>query len=124
VSDLIKKIRAAIDEDERIALAANPGPWRFRIPNANHLDQYTIFGDGQPRGRDKLRNVCSVDLSWEKEANAAHIVLHNPDRVLAMVAAHREILELIEVLRADYQDNVAEHLLVTLAKGYGIEVES
>lgn len=94
MDDLIAHIRAAIDEDERIALAANPSPWRFRIPNANHLDQNTIFGDGEPRGVDKLRQVCNVEMAWEREANAAHIVRHDPARVLRQVAAHRKILDL------------------------------
>lgn len=92
MDDLIARIRAAIDEDERVALAANPSPWRWRIEGADHLDQNTVFGDGSPRGFDKLRHVCSVDYAWEREANAAHIIRHDPARVLRQVAAHRKIL--------------------------------
>ncbi len=81
-----------IAEDERVAQAANPAPWR-RITDKEHLDPLTIFGDGIPRGFDKLRNVASLEYSWEKEGNAAHITRWDPARVLAECAAKRKIIE-------------------------------
>lgn len=90
--DLIAWLNRQIDDDERIARAANPSPWRWRIPGASHLDQNTIFGDGSPRGMDKLRQVCNVEMAWEREANAEHIIRNQPARALREVEAKRKTL--------------------------------
>ena|SRR6185369_5796522 len=77
------RIREVVEERLRIAREANPSPWR-RFTDRPHLDPNTIFGDGSPRGFDKLRNVCSLDYSWERDANAAHIVANDPsDAILS-----------------------------------------
>jgi len=75
------RIREVVEERLRIARAANPSPWR-RFTDRPHLDPNTIFGDGSPRGFDKLRNVCSLDYSWERDANAEHIVANDPSDVI------------------------------------------
>lgn len=89
------RIRAVVEDRLRIARAANPSPWR-RITDKSHLDPNTIFGDGSPRGFDKLRNVCSLDYSWERDANAAHIVANDPadailsaEHALSVLERHR-----------------------------------
>lgn len=64
MDDLIARLRAALDETERIALAAV----RFDYGVASWAD------DGDP-----------VNI---------HIALHDPERELRMVAAHRNILDL------------------------------
>jgi len=77
------RIREVVEERLRIAQEANPSPWR-RFTDRPHLDPNTIFGDGSPRGFDKLRNVCNLDYSWERDANAAHIVANDPaDAILS-----------------------------------------
>lgn len=113
VDDLIAKIRAAIDEDERIAKAAK-----------EVADGYVgdVVPDGGPQGWTDL-----------------HGLRQDPDRTLAMVAAHREILELHE-RSENYPHECTEcgdfgdcgcargsedwpcPTLLALAKGYGIEV--
>jgi Family of unknown function (DUF6221) len=131
VSGLVEQLREVIDTDERIARAANPSPWRFRIDGATHLDQSTIFGADHPGGLDKLRHVCSVDMAWERDANAAHIIRHDPARTLAMVAAHRALIDEILALQAKIDDEWGDPAeptppheitgLVLLAKAYGIQ---
>lgn len=77
------RIRAVVEERLRIARAANPSPWR-RFTDRPHLDPNTIFGDGSPRGFDKLRNVCGLEYSWERDANAEHIMANDPaDAILS-----------------------------------------
>ncbi|WP_326565092.1 DUF6221 family protein [Amycolatopsis rhabdoformis] len=75
MDDLIAFLRARLDEDERIAKTADPGPW--------HAD-----GGGIHKGHttDEV-----VDYAGD---NAEHIARHDPARVLAEVAAKRLIIEL------------------------------
>lgn len=82
-----------IAEDERVARAANPSPWR-RITDKAHLDPTAIFGADRPGGMEKLRHVASVELSWECDANAAHITAWDPARVLAECGAKRQLIAL------------------------------
>jgi hypothetical protein len=98
--DLVTFLRARLDEREAAARAANPSPWR-RITNQEpRLSSTTIFGASYLGDQEKLRNVCNVELSWERDANAAHIVLNDPAFVLADVAAKRRILsDVYEPLR-------------------------
>lgn len=91
MTNIVAFLRARLDEDEQVALAANRSPWR-RL-NASHLDPNTVFGDGSPAGMDKLRHVCSVEMAWERDANAAHIIRNQPARVLREVAAKRAIVD-------------------------------
>lgn len=114
MSDLIARLRTAIGEDERLALpVSHGGNWNV-----------TITGDP----------------GWGIEGDrrmVAHIARHDPARVLAMVAAHREILELHD---GSHECSVFDHngdvdscawvpkggvcsTLRALAKGYGIEAE-
>ena len=129
--DLITKLRAALDEDEQRAKRA---AWSV----ADHtyapvdVDDEKIEMCGRWVSQGVLgihKRVKVADPGWDPKVTdvvwsevADHVVAHDPAHVLAMVASHREILELIQVLRDDYQDNVADHLTRALAKGYGIEV--
>lgn len=86
-TDLIELIRSAIDEDERIALAATRGPWRWhRYDDGDPV----LYGD-----QDEL--VISVfghddPLLCIEQANMDHIGRFDPKRMLAAVAAKRKIL--------------------------------
>ncbi|HST86678.1 MAG TPA: DUF6221 family protein [Kineosporiaceae bacterium] len=92
---LIEWFRAQLDDDERIALAANPGPWR-RFTDKEHLDPLTIFGGRWMGDDEKLRNVASVELAWVKDGNAEHITRWDPARVLAELRAKRAVLDEVE----------------------------
>lgn len=70
MDDLIARIRAAIDEDERIAKAAVN--WSY--------------------GAQEWADAGEPD--W------VHIARHDPARVLRQVAAHRKILDIVEQTRA------------------------
>ena len=76
VREQIAAIRAQLDEDERVAKAASPGPWDH---GGNGLVWPSRIGD-------------PVSGSTESE-DAQHIARWNPKRVLAEIKAKRELLD-------------------------------
>jgi hypothetical protein len=108
VDDLITRLRAAIDEEERIANAAirtlADGGWTWQ---------------GLVDGLWK-RDVYDLDPLWE------YIERNDADGRLRQVAAHREILDIHSGPHScgfsDYDDADPCGTLLALAKAYGIEV--
>lgn len=43
-------------------------------------------------GGDRIVQVCNLEAAWQREANAEHIALHDPARVLRDVAACRRVM--------------------------------
>lgn len=86
--DLVEFLRARLDDDERDALAASPGPWS---PNAEADEVTAADGitvcDGFALSNNQLR------------ATVRHIARHDPARVLAEVEAKRRIIR-------DYEQDV------------------
>jgi hypothetical protein len=83
MTDLATWLRAQLDEDERIALAASPGPWK---PNAEHDEVLAV---------DDERVADGFALSGNQlRATVDHIVCWDPARVLAEVDAKRRVLDL------------------------------
>lgn len=83
MADLIERLKAALDEDEQIALAC------IAI-NGQGLRGWGSWTH-QPDGRvQDDQDVLRVRFTWSAEA--AHITRHDPARVLGQVAAHRKIL--------------------------------
>lgn len=82
VDELIAFFHARLDEDERWALAASPGPWSENAESTEVLavDGITV-ADGFALSGNQLR------------ATVAHIARHDPDRVLREVEAKRRILD-------------------------------
>jgi hypothetical protein len=90
MSDLVAFVRVCLDEDERVARAAKPGPW-------SHLSPYDEDdGDGDAEGGvyDSHGNIFVYPEGSVTRFDARHIARHDPARVLAEVAAKRAILEL------------------------------
>lgn len=83
MSDLVTFLRARLDEDEQVARAATPGPWRAGEP---YPDAGSV---GAPSG-----NVCNETSDGFVElVDARHIARHDPARVLAEVEAKRKIMQ-------------------------------
>jgi hypothetical protein len=87
---LVVFLRARLDDDEEVARAASPGPWK---PNAEHdevvaVDDITV-ADGFALSNRQLR--ATVD----------HIVRWDPARALADIEAKRRIIDLYEITVAD-----------------------
>jgi len=79
---LVEFLLARLDQDEADAAAASPGPWHV---NADQYEVLAVDGitvaDGFALSNRQLR------------ATTCHIARHDPARVLAEVAARREIVE-------------------------------
>lgn len=104
-TDLIVLIRAAIDEDERIALAATRGPWRWhRYDDGDPV----LYGD-----QDEL--VISVvghddPLLCIEQANMDHTSRFDPKRMLDEVAAKRKVLAAWQANELRIEEHVAKTL--------------
>ena len=80
-------LTARWDEDEAVAREATDGPWAVR-PNG---DSPWVIRDGRP---EVWLAITSSDPGAPRAANADHIALHDPTRVLADIAAKRAIVGL------------------------------
>jgi hypothetical protein len=110
MTDLVEFLRAALDEDERVARAAMPGPWTHNPAKEwfTDLDKLRAARAGIPQsgGEEFVKaevdgRVVGVAATGPADdpqsmADAAHIARHDPARVLAEVAAKRAILDLHE----------------------------
>lgn len=80
MADLVQWLTACLDEDERIARAATPGPWE-RVPErvgwlASEEYWSVVDCSGTPAARE----------------NAEHVAAHDPARVLRDIDRDRRIL--------------------------------
>jgi hypothetical protein len=95
MDDLVRWLGAQLDEDERIAKAATPGPWR---QHDTHLGQYghtaTVLS-GERNETDLRAWLPSMSQeSWDEARNvwadAVHIAEWDPARVLGEIDAKRK----------------------------------
>ncbi|GHG97281.1 DUF6221 family protein [Amycolatopsis roodepoortensis] len=97
MDDLIAFLRAQLDKDEQAARAASPGPWQVdkeTYPEAIHgADGATPVSGGRWGGEASV---------FDKDEDAIHIARHDPVRVLADVAAKRQIIGLCNL---DFNDD-------------------
>lgn len=100
MSELVEWLKAQLDEDERVALAATAGPW---FVHDTYLDRggYTATVLSGEIGHGELRAwlpTMRSDVAWDNERNvwndAKHIARHDPARVLREVEAKRRIIDL------------------------------
>lgn len=89
VSDLVSRLLTAIDETERLANAATPGPWR--VDDERYAE--AIYGGevGCVVGGGRWAGESSVFDSTE---DALHIVHNDPAAVLRRCQADRELIAL------------------------------
>ena len=96
---LAEFLAARLDDEEASAKAATPGPWRTHdtfLDTGGHTAT-VLSGEGNGTGlRAWLPTFKGVDQPWDGERNAwadaAHIALHDPSRVLREVEAGRKLL--------------------------------
>ncbi|WP_326779695.1 DUF6221 family protein [Streptomyces longwoodensis] len=95
MDELVVWLRAQLDEDERIARGATPGPWKWTRgdgspwePTASGWLDYTgeyLAGDGD--------GATLFGPGMTPHADAVHIALHDPARVLREIDAKRRIVD-------------------------------
>lgn len=102
MDDLVKWIRAQLDEDEQIARAATPGPWwhnpgkqwlgpeAFEKYDLRQGEEFVGYGGPHPFTGAVASTGPASNLQGMKDA--AHIAHHDPARVLREVEAKRRML--------------------------------
>lgn len=98
VDDIVAFLTARLDEDEAVAKAATPGPWRhnpnkhWRKPGTPWFEEAVFAG---PIGSEAncVAGTGETD-DPQSMADAVHIARHDPARVLAEIAAKRAIVAL------------------------------
>lgn len=108
--DLTEFLAARLDEDQAVARKATDSPW--------HQDGMSIRGAGRPYAGGREDEVLVVRHTWPQES--AHIVRHDPARVLREVAADRTLLCELQAAGKEVQGNdigMAEPLTLR-SRGY------
>jgi hypothetical protein len=94
VNELVTWLRAQLDEDERVARAADAGRWLPEDKGITFEYRADDFHEGEAQAR----------LVADSRANQYHIASWDPARVLAEVDAKRQMLDLADRLAADADD--------------------
>ncbi len=113
-SAMVAWLAAQLDDDERAASAASPGPWTydptrgFRMPGSGPLE--FVFAGTSP----DVRGIAATGPADDPQsmADAGHIARHHPEHVRADVAAKRKIIQryggsssdVVRLLAAGYRD--------------------
>ncbi|MCM1972297.1 DUF6221 family protein [Streptomyces sp. G1] len=100
MDDFVQWLRAQLDEDERIARAATPGPWRYDPGKHHHIVGTPLFEEAVFAGPPGSDATCVAGTGETDDrqsmADAAHIARHDPARVLREVDAKRQLLTELE----------------------------
>jgi len=91
-ADLVAFLRARLNEDEQAARDASPAPWITKTGQP-WLADHIVFGQSKYMP-NRISQVCDLTAGQTRAADAAHIIRHDPARVLAEVDAKRRILDL------------------------------
>jgi hypothetical protein len=95
--DLVTRLLAAIEETERVAQAATPGPWRYNPNKHWHKPGTCWFEEAVftgPAGKDAVCIAGTGETDHpEAMARAAHIAHNDPAAVLRRCNADRYIVE-------------------------------
>jgi hypothetical protein len=89
-ADLVGFLRARLDEDEQAARDASPAPWITKT-GQSWLADHIVFGQSKYMP-NRISQVCDLTAGQTRAADAAHIIRHDPARVLAEVDAKRRII--------------------------------
>lgn len=116
---------ARIGEDEAVARAATPGPWRWAEDPKDGMQSETVrthFDDDDPTSESWPTDVIyATGMHTEgfvrvEPGDREHIARHDPARVLAECEAKRRMVEMIPGMPADWDDR--DYLLRLLALPY------
>lgn len=103
MDELVPWLRAQLDEDERIARAATPGPWwhnpgkqwlgpaAFERYDLRQGEEFVGYGGPHPFTGAVASTGPASNMQGMKDA--AHIARHDPARVLREVEAKRQMIE-------------------------------
>ena len=124
VDELVAFVRARLDERERVALAADPGPWEVG-PTFGARDSRVYVREADHPGIDTIGTCVIAGQVANKtrfRENAAHIALNDPAAVLADIAAKRAILDMHEAVCDEVRKPTrAEHRANARARQFALE---
>lgn len=114
-SIVVEFITARLDEKQRLAEAARPGPW---------FASGGVLSAAAGNYRDDIAEIWDPNNDHgDDEATTAHIACHDPSSMLADIAAKRQLLELWQRMDADLDSpgfhQAADELLAQLLAPYG-----
>lgn len=148
--ELVVRLQATLDEIERLAKAATPGPWRYNPRKEWHEPTALAFPpEMRPRGEefvgagplDATVGVAATGPADHPQsmADAAFIAANDPADVLRLVQSHRDLIDewqkrkqMADQLAFDEDDGEALATAVGItaglwaavtlvARGYGLE---
>jgi hypothetical protein len=90
---LAEWLLAQFAEDEAVARAATPGPWRV-CAEGSEGSRIAPEGGGTIRERSRFLGIMNGRVQPEDGHNATHIARHDPARVLAECESKRGIVEI------------------------------
>ena len=92
----VAQLRSWLDEAERVAGAASPGPWRVDRGGSIIHSGPSESRVSESWGAVVVAGCGAHDLSRPGPANAAHIARWSPTEVAALVGAVRQVVAIAE----------------------------
>ena len=97
MNDLVEFLKARLDQDEAVARAATPGPWRADLSPVTVMSQemqspWAIQSEAEQYPHGRVAAPGYEGGGVRKKADADHIARHDPARVLRQVEAGRWVL--------------------------------
>lgn len=120
VDEVAGWVSRQLDIDECAAGEATPGPWGFG--SSGVLRIYQFDGRSTPIWYgDTVVEMVGDEADPAADSNATHIVLHDPQLVLAQVKANRLLLARLDAERRgtnEHRHRPAGHMIRLMAYGY------
>lgn len=106
MDELVQWLGEQFDEDEQVARdACHGGPANWTTDGS-----YPVSVAGLPRGADVFTEAVAFDEGSPSEAQAEHIALHDPARVLREIDAKRRIAtQMASTLSCAAGDSEVDH---------------
>ncbi|HZX39508.1 MAG TPA: DUF6221 family protein [Streptomyces sp.] len=123
MEDLVEWLRAQLDDDERAASAATPGPWVTNgIAVWRRPDDSWDFRSEMDRNRNQVPFVMVNPGQTVEWLNAEHVACWDPKRALDEVHAKRRIIdEAVRLARYDGEFQFLELLALPYADRPGYD---
>lgn len=96
MDELVRWLGEQLDEDERSAKGATPGPWRYNPDKHHHLAGTPMFEEAVFAGQPGGDAICVAGTGGTDDPqsmrDAAFIARHDPARVLREIDAKRQLV--------------------------------
>lgn len=100
MDEFVRWLKAQIDEDEAAALGTLDISRRAAMKRGEPVPRWEYEPDGSIRDQKGMARMARVKFTWSD--SAAHIVRHDPARVLLEIESKRELLYAVVSAKHDY----------------------